>query len=473
MTLEDVQGKALFQLGNNSPYAAFFNLPYPPFYLTLKGFYGQAIRYQLNLETFHATFNTFSGNYQVNLKFKGYKFNVLNEISMGHLLAVPHMYGQTFNISTAPGGIQESNKAAESQSSAQGVISRNNSQSSDEITTQIVSERGYQKIAEVYSEYKSKGLIAPDLPELTLFQLMTKLSTFENNIMNSFPKAKVEPLTNIRTYKEILKQYFSAVRGANVSWFNTYLDPKPIILNNTNEKVYVFKKLGQTEKDAAIELLKSYVTKFNKALAENATLGSNGESPIPNPIKYVNLTIDPPADGAINWKETVRVQTGKVAPTEEDIIALKEQIYQTKIPVVAVNKVDGKEIPEVVNTTYFIFEGNNRFDSQISLLETNANKKLSEYESSISAELLRKIEDTSTGLGFTPTVRNMIAVVMASAEAFIRLLDDVHTNAWNVKYDPVRKQAIMDNPSSAQSSETRQKFDISTSAQESLSLIHI
>ena len=467
MTLEDVQGKALFQLGNNSPYAAFFNLPYPPFYLTLKGFYGQAIRYQLNLETFHATFNTYSGNYQVNLKFKGYKFNVLNEISMGHLLAVPHMYGQTFNISTAPGGTQESNKAAESQSSAQGVISRNNSQSSDEITTQIVSERGYQKIAEVYSEYKSKGLIAPDLPELTLFQLMTKLSTFENNIMNSFPKAKVEPLSNIRTYKEILKQYFSSVRGANVSWFNTYLDPKPIILNNANQRVYVFKKLGIKEKNDAIELLKSYVTKFNKALAENATLGSNGESPIPNPIKYDNFIINPLADGAINWKETVRVQTGKQTPTDDDINALKEQIYQTNIPVVAVNKVDGKEIPEVVNTTYFIFEGNNRFDSQISLLETNANKKLSEYESSISAELLRKIEDTSTGLGFTPTVRNMIAVVMASAEAFIRLLDDVHTNAWNVKYDPVRKQAIMDNPSSAQSSETRQKFDISTSAQES------
>ena len=49
----------------------------------------------------------------------------------------------------------------------------------------------------------------------------------------------------------------------------------------------------------------------------------------------------------------------------------------------------------------------------------------------------------------------LIAVIMASAEAFIRLLDDVHTNAWNVKYDPVRKSAILDNPSSAPSSETR------------------
>ena len=43
---------------------------------------------------------------------------------------------------------------------------------------------------------------------------------------------------------------------------------------------------------------------------------------------------------------------------------------------------------------------------------------------------------------------------MASTEGFIRLLDDVHTNAWNVKYDPVRKKAILDNPASAPSSET-------------------
>ncbi len=55
ISLEDVQGRALFQLGNNSPYAAFFNLPYPPFYLTLKGYYGQAVRYQLNFEKFKPT----------------------------------------------------------------------------------------------------------------------------------------------------------------------------------------------------------------------------------------------------------------------------------------------------------------------------------------------------------------------------------------------------------------------------------
>ena len=55
--LEDIQGKALFESGDQSPYAAFFNLPYPPFYLTMKGWYGQAIRYQLNLQSLLSSFS--------------------------------------------------------------------------------------------------------------------------------------------------------------------------------------------------------------------------------------------------------------------------------------------------------------------------------------------------------------------------------------------------------------------------------
>jgi hypothetical protein len=100
-------------------------------------------------------------------------------------------------------------------------------------------------------------------------------------------------------------------------------------------------------------------------------------------------------------------------------------------------------------------------------METQANAKLSEAETLLSADLARKIEDKATGLGFKPTVRNVIAVIMASAEAFIRLMDDVHTNAWNVKYDPIRKAAILDNPSSAPGSDTVQVVNISTSAQQS------
>lgn len=462
--LEDVQGRGLFQLGNNSPYAAFFNLPYPPFYLTLKGYYGQAVRYQLNLEKFHATFNGFSGNYQVRLQFKGYKFNILNEVAMGHLLAAPHMYSQRFDIAQTVGGPQQSNKSVESQASTQAEKGANNLGSNQAVVTQLVTEKGYQKIVEVYSEYKAKGLITPDFPELTLVQLMIKLEQFEKNIMNSFEKTEVESLTNVRNYKGVLTQYFNSVRGAETSWFNTYLNPKPIILNG-GEKVYVFKELEQPVKDAAVTLLQDNISRFNKGLAENPTLGARGVTPIPNPIKYEMIERTQPQPTDIDWTETTRIQTGIVLPTQTDENKVRESISNIFKPTLEKTKPTNIAPDKLVPQKCFIFEGEGRFDKEIASLESQANKKLSEYESDISTKLLRKIEDTATGIGFKPTVRNIIAVIMASAEGFIRLMDDVHTNAWNVKYDPVRKRAIQDNPSSAPSSETIQKVVISNSAQ--------
>ena len=451
--LEDIQGKGLFELGNNSPYSAFFNLPYPQFYLTLKGYYGQAVRYQLNLEKFHASFNGFSGNYLVRLTFKGYKFNILNEVAMGHLLAAPHMYSQRFDISQTVEGPQQSNKSAESQASTQAEKGANNLGSNQAVVTQIVAEKGYQKIVEVYSEYKAKGLIAPNFPELTLVQLMNKLENFEQNIVNSFDKTEVESLTNIRNYKGILTQYFARVRGANNSWFNTYLNPKPIVLTG-NKNVYVFKELSQLIKDTAVSELQSNITEFNSSLAENPTLGSRGTNSIPNPIKTNMIAIVPPPKTEIDWKETTRIQTGIANPTAEDELKTQNLYAYLWKPVIQETTVSDKKSYNEVAEKWFVFEGDGRFDKEINLLETQANKKLSDYESEISALLLRKIEDTATGIGFTPTVRNIIAVIMASAEGFIRLLDDVHTNAWNVKYDPIRKNAILDNPASAPSSET-------------------
>jgi hypothetical protein len=315
--LEDVQGKGLFELGNNSPYSAFFNLPYPQFYLTLKGYYGQAIKYQLNLEKFHASFNGFSGNYQVRLQFRGYKFNILNEVAMGHLLAAPHMYSQRFDVTQTVDGPQQPNKAAESQASTQAERGANNLGANQAVVTQLVAEKGYQKIVEVYSEYKAKGLISPDFPELTLVQLMNKLETFEQNIANSFDKIAVESLTNVRNYKEVLSQYFASVRGSNTSWFNTYLNPRPIVLKST-QKIYVFKEISTELKLKAISELQKFVTEYNDQLANNPTLGSKGITPIPNPIKSDMIEKSGLIWSNIDWEQTVRVQTGINNPTPED-----------------------------------------------------------------------------------------------------------------------------------------------------------
>lgn len=449
--LEDVQGRALFQLGNNSPYAAFFNLPYPIFYLTLKGFYGQAVKYQLNLEKFNARFNTFSGNYQVSLEFRGYKFNILREISMGHLLATPHMYSARFDVKTEP--IQSQATTNNASSSTQNGISQPQDlpNVNSEGISEIISKKGYQKIVEVYSEYKAKGLIPIDFPELTLVQLMNKLESFEKNIADSFPKSEVESLTNIRTYKETLKDYFNLVRGSNNSWFVKYLNPRPIVLIN-GDRVYGYRsELDLAAKEESIPELKNIIDKYNQSLAQNPTLGVKGPSNITNPIKSNTIILETLNLNEINWKETTKQQIGVIEPT-----ATQESEFKSKFikNLKTLYEITSENQIKIIKPSYFIFDGNGRFDKQMALTETDVNKKLSEYETAITNKLLEKIEDKATGIGFKPTVRNIIAVILASSEGFIRLLDEVHTNAWNVKYDPIRKRAILDNPSSAPSSDS-------------------
>jgi hypothetical protein len=468
MVLEDIQGRALFQLGDNSPYAAFFNLPYPPFYLTLKGYYGQAIRYQLNLKTFSASFNSYSGNYTVKLEFVGFKFNILNEISVGSLLAAPHMYSNRFNISKSPTSPEPADKNTRATASQTGAISRESTISSDNIVTELVTEKGYQKIVEVYSEYKAKGLLPANFPEITLVQLINKLDMFEKNIVDSYNKVNVEPLTNIRTYKDVLDAYFAKVRGDETSWFNKYLNPKPLITTK-GENVFTFKENYNNPQDQyeAIQQLKKYIIEFNNLLSTNKTLGDKGTSPIKNPIKYDMFEI-PFVVSNINWAKTVTERTGVKTPTDIEIFTLIASVQKSLKPFAQVSQNNtGKPIDidvDIVMPPVFIFEGSNRFINTINQMNTEANQKLSAQETKLSAELATKIESQATGIGFKPSVRNMCAVIMANAEGFIRLLDDVHTSAWNVKYDPVRKAAILNDLSSAPGTDSENKVKISASA---------
>ena len=190
--LEDVKGRALFEGGNSSPYAAFFQLPYPIFYLTLKGYYGKAVRMPLMLQTFNSTFDNTSGNFKITLKLYGYKYGVMSYINWGHMLAVPHMYNSFVSPNqVSQGGPKPTNGVSK--------------QSSDNVKPVVVS-RGYQKMKELYSEYKSKGLIDDDFPEYSLFQLKSKLDTFIKDILEKFTKENLGSLTELENFQTLLTE---------------------------------------------------------------------------------------------------------------------------------------------------------------------------------------------------------------------------------------------------------------------------
>ena len=443
-------------MGDQSPYAAFFNLPYPQFYLTLKGYYGQAIRYQLNLEKFDARFNSSTGNYTITLDFRGFKFNVLNEILISHLIATPHMYNKRYSVgldpATANTSTNDKSLLNTTSGSKAGTINTS-TESSVRSVQDYVTERGYEKIVEVYSEYKAKGLLPADFPELTLMQLIYKLDMFEQNVINSYPKSNVEPLTNIKNYQNFLKKYYEDIKGTNAgSWFNLYLDPKPIFLKGGTKIYYLRKEVLNNPQSLqfALDDLKNISSSAIDALKKNPSLGQGRKDEIKlNNLGYENFFFNEFSPSIVDEEKSAASLLERVSVSSDQISKVIEQIKILAQPIT----VKENNVEKTIGPFFFVFDGAYRFDSLIRNIDSEASKKLSIVQQAITQNLAEFIQDSSTGIGFNPTARNVVGVIMANTEGFIRLMDEVHTNAWNVKSNPTRKSVIQNTKLSVQNPE--------------------
>ena len=111
ITLEDVKGRALFEGGNQSPYAAFFQFPYPLFHLTMKGYLGKAVRLPLMMKKFSSSFDVSSNNFRVQLTFHTYKYAELSSVLWGYMEAAPLMFQRQFTQTTHNSNSQQGQNA--------------------------------------------------------------------------------------------------------------------------------------------------------------------------------------------------------------------------------------------------------------------------------------------------------------------------------------------------------------------------
>ncbi len=91
----DVRGSAIFQneeniQGLSNKYSVFFQLPYPLYELTIKGYYGQAVTYCLHMLKFNSKFNANTGNFEVTAQFIGSTYAMLSDMLIGFLKAIPY-----------------------------------------------------------------------------------------------------------------------------------------------------------------------------------------------------------------------------------------------------------------------------------------------------------------------------------------------------------------------------------------------
>jgi len=438
VTLEDVKGRALFEAGANSPYAAFFQLPYPLFYLTIKGYLGKAVRLPLMLQSFNASFEPSSHNFRVQLKFYTYKYTIMSHISWQAMMAAPLMF-QSQIETTSQTTTGEGTK--------------------NQVVQNGWSSRGYSKMKELYAEYKSKGLIDDNFPEITIQELQVNLNSFLKNIIDNYPKTNIDTLVSMEQYLKTLDFYEQEVLlyEGNNSWFNKYMDTSnPFYTFPANGEsegilVYQFKKEYSTEQQrntALTELSKTVVGK-NNILNNNSVFGNGKPNNIPVDI-FLNLNNK---TGTFYYNGTI--QTIDPAKT----------YYQR-------NK---KDIPFSAETTFknfiasqydaspkFFFKGSNSFQEKITTIRENYQTKSQEIEQKLSEELVLNISKSASegGIGFSPTIRNVLAVFLAQGESFLRLLDEVHTKAWDLREDTLRKAVVLSTSSGANSVDLKNDLSV-------------
>ena len=476
MTLVDVQGRALFEKGENSEYAAFFNLPYPTFYLTLKGYYGKAIKYQLIMTNFSTSFDANTGNYRIDLKFYSYKYTILAELQMGALFSVPFMYTTEYRISETAPQTGAVNAAINSNTSQNG--------NSQNLTRSVRTTKGQEEINKVYKLYKAQGLISPDLPELSFPELRNRLFRLEENINKSYGEADFTPLTNINTYISFLTSLRNDVVASDGnSWFNQYIDQDKIfVLNKENTSgesnvfTYIFKENILNDRQLSVNAynqLKKIVDQYKETLSKNPTLGNDpgtftvdGKT-TKSKINTLNSLVIAPSAASLNVADSVRqsltttdidwYQTflirEKREPVLNELVELIKKEAQFFIPITLTTN------ETTLFPTYnFVFDGIFRGKSSFNKIIDNTFSDVSKVKEQVIVELglfLEKKIEGDSGLGFKPTIRNIMAMIFASAEAFIRLLDNVHTEAWKQRLNPIRQRVVVDGAKSSTTTESK------------------
>ena len=195
----DVRGKTLFESPKNSPYKAFFHLPWPIFYLTVKGFYGKAIRYRLHMTKFTSKFNQ-NGNFEIATSFIGSTYAFLSDIPLMGILNAPYMF------------LSETDKN-----------SKFNPKTNRIEKTISRTSRGFVLLKAVYDEYIQKGYLPKDfnVRPRTLREIITIASSLDRILEREIFDQKVDfrILSGIKEFETNITAFEDSIK----SWATTYL----------------------------------------------------------------------------------------------------------------------------------------------------------------------------------------------------------------------------------------------------------
>ncbi len=382
----DVRGKTLFESPENSPYKAFFHIPWPIFYLTVKGFYGKAIKYRLHLVKFTSKFNESNGNFEVNTSFVGSTYAYLSDIPLQGILNAPYLFPH------------ESEKTT-----------KVDTKTGKEIQTLSKSSRGYEMLNTVYNEYKLKGLINNDFPVKTLREVLTIVSTLDTLLEKQIFSEVVDMrlFSAMKEFGEQIDLFEKSIRG----WARQNLENTPV------------SSLDEINPLDTTSRFQSFYTKETDKKSKKLIEGPN-EGTLEHLIEKYTKLIDSSILFTENLMNAQPKQPNMINNTGASFT--KGSLGISKISKIIGDHYDDKKTPNAEVAVKI-----DKLVNDIQGIRKNYEEQREKLENAVQNKMNEIISNKKNGFGFEPTIRNIFAVILSNAEVLIRLMKDVHKRAFD------------------------------------------
>lgn len=245
----DLRGNSFAQ-GKNSIYNILFDFPPPLYKLTIKGYYGKALSYDLHLVKYNTRFEASEGNYVINAEFVARTFAPLTDVLFKYIQVFPFIDIGTGSdgVNLNPGGDTLSDRVdAPTQISADPRIKAKNTYELIKILESLYDKIAVAKNSSVEAEALEKELSRKN-----------SIQSFYDNLGNFKDRYEVDPTIkdtgNFFEVNKILSDNISNVNTITLKEYNTYLkSTQQETVGNEEKKLFLAFPTGALNENNAFQ----------------------------------------------------------------------------------------------------------------------------------------------------------------------------------------------------------------------------
>jgi hypothetical protein len=271
----DLRGLAFFNQ-ENSPYRILFDFPPPIFTLTIKGYYGMPLKYQLHLVKYTSEFKAENGNFIIDAQFIAMTFAPLTDVLFRYVVNFPLI---DEGINANPNPTSPPNNTNELILKIKNLITATNSDKSSSNTTQKYDSLLNQinnntSMIEVINSFAENEILKPFNPILLIKDTeITESNVNELNIINN------------------TLSYDSYIKGISTTGIPTVLSKRLFIAALISQKIPFSAATQNTaNNERLVQALVQFDSYGKKIIADTIAVMGNVvvNNDIPTSSKFIN-----------------------------------------------------------------------------------------------------------------------------------------------------------------------------------------